>query len=125
MFAPNCPPGPLEPERQITWRSVNRNDGEGVVSGVTGSWSGDEVWVNFASYVQAPSVYRYDYATDHLSPYHIPDVGLDPSEYVTEQVEYESRDGTRISMFVIHRAGALADAWPWIAARTGSGPDGA
>lgn len=83
--------------------SVNRNDGEGVVSGVSGAWSGDEVWVSFMSYVQAPSVYRYDYAADCLSPYHVPDVGLDASAYVTDQVWYESPDGTRVSMFIIHR----------------------
>ena len=83
--------------------SVNRNEGEGIVSGVRGTWGGDAVWVHFESYVQPPSIYRYDYATDHLSPYHIPDVGLDASAYVTHQVWYASRDGTRVSMFIIHR----------------------
>jgi prolyl oligopeptidase len=33
----------------------------------------------------------------------VPEVGLDASEYVTDQVWYESRDGTRVSMFVTHR----------------------
>jgi prolyl oligopeptidase len=83
--------------------SVNRNEGEGVISGVSGSWSGDEVWVSFQSYVQPPSLYRYDYAADRLSPYHVPDVGLDASAYVTDQVWYESLDGTPVSMFIIHR----------------------
>ncbi|MDI1443235.1 prolyl oligopeptidase family serine peptidase [Polyangium sp. 6x1] len=82
--------------------SVNRNEGEGVVSGVSGAWSGDEVWVSFESYVQPPSHYRYDYATDRLTPYHVPDVALDPAAYVTNQVWYASPDGTRVSMFIIH-----------------------
>lgn len=89
--------------------SVNRNEGEGVVSGVSGSWGGDEVWVSFESYVQPPSLYRYDYAADRLTPYHVPDVGLDPEEYVTEQVWYESRDGTPVSMFIVHRKGLSRD----------------
>ncbi|WP_257453430.1 prolyl oligopeptidase family serine peptidase [Archangium lipolyticum] len=89
--------------------SVNRNEGDGIVSGISGSWRGDEVWVSFTSYVQAPSVYRYDYATDRLSPYHVPDVGLDASEYVTDQVWYESLDGTRVSMFIVHRKGLPRD----------------
>ena len=59
--------------------------------------------MDFTSYVQPPSVYRYDYAADRLTPYHVPDVGLDASAYVTDQVWYESRDGTRVSMFIIHR----------------------
>lgn len=89
--------------------AVNRNEGEGVVSGVSGSWGGGEVWVNFTSYVQAPSVYRYDYEADRLEPYHVPDVGLDPSDYETNQIWYESPDGTRVSMFVIHRKGLPRD----------------
>ena len=59
--------------------------------------------MDFTSYVQPPSVYRYDYEADRLTPYHVPDVGLDASAYVTDQVWYESRDGTQVSMFVIHR----------------------
>jgi prolyl oligopeptidase len=82
--------------------SVNRNEGAGVVSGVSGSWSGDEVWVSFESYVQPPSLYRYDFTTDCLAPYHVPDAGIDPSAHVTEQVWYASRDGTQISMFLVH-----------------------
>lgn len=83
--------------------SVNRNDGEGVVSGISGAWGGEEVWLTFESYVQPRSYYRYDYAADRLTPYHVPDVGIDPSAYETNQVWYESRDGTRVSMFVVHR----------------------
>jgi prolyl oligopeptidase len=83
--------------------SVDGTEGGGIISGVSGGWSGDKVWVRFESYVQAASVYRYDYASDRLTPYHVPDVGLDASAYVTEQVWYESRDGTPVSMFVIHR----------------------
>jgi prolyl oligopeptidase len=83
--------------------SVNRTEGGGIISGVSGGWNGDEVWVGFESYVQAASVYRYDCASDRLTPYHVPDVGLDASAYMTEQVWYESRDGTPVSMFVIHR----------------------
>ncbi len=83
--------------------SVDHSDGGVLVSGVGGSWDGDEVWVSFESYVQPPSVYRYDYEADRLTPYHVPDVGLDAADYVTDQAWYESRDGTRVSMFIIHR----------------------
>ena len=83
--------------------SVNQTSGGGVISGVSGAWGGDEVWVDFTSFVQPPSVYRYDYEADRLMPYHVPDAGVDASAYVTDQVWYESRDGTPVSMFVIHR----------------------
>lgn len=89
--------------------SVNHNEGEGVLSGVRGSWHGDEVWLDFTSWVQPPSVYRYDYTADRLLPYHVPDIGIDPSEIVTRQVWYASPDGTQISMFLVHRKDIAAD----------------
>src|SRR5262249_40752919 len=39
--------------------SVNRNEGSGVISGVSGAWQGADVWVNFMSYVHPPSIYGY------------------------------------------------------------------
>ncbi|HEU4324644.1 MAG TPA: prolyl oligopeptidase family serine peptidase [Roseiflexaceae bacterium] len=81
--------------------SVNRNNGGDTIEGIGGSWAGDEVWVDFESYVQPPSLYRYDYAADRLTPFHVPDAGLDPADYLTEQVRYESGDGTPVSMFVV------------------------
>src|SRR4051794_24059099 len=78
--------------------SVSGNEGGGVVSGVTGSWHGDEVWVEFQSFVQPLSIYRYDFDEDELTAYHVPEVGIDA---VTEQVWYESMDGTQVSMFVV------------------------
>jgi prolyl oligopeptidase len=57
----------------------------------------------FETFLQPPSLYRYDYAAEELAPRHVPDIGLDPSDYVTDQVWYDSRDGTRVSMFLVHR----------------------
>jgi prolyl oligopeptidase len=83
--------------------TVNRNEGSGVVSGVSGRWQGDEVWIEFQSYVQPPSAYRYDFDADTLTAYHVPRVGI---EAETEQVWYASRDGTQVSMFVVRPKGA-------------------
>lgn len=83
--------------------SVSGNEGGGVISGVTGSWHGDEVWVEFQSFVQPLSIYRYDFDEDELTAYHVPEVAIDA---VTEQVWYESMDGTQVSMFVVRPKGA-------------------
>lgn len=83
--------------------SVNGNEGGGVVSGVTGSWYGDEVWVEFQSFVQPLSIYRYDFDDDELTGYHVPDAAMDA---VTEQVWYESMDGTQVSMFIVRSRGS-------------------
>ena len=47
--------------------SVDHDEGGGVFSGVHGTWAGDEVWLDFTSWVQPASVYHYDYAADRLT----------------------------------------------------------
>lgn len=89
--------------------SVNRNDGEGVVSGVSGSWRGDEVRVSFMSFAQPPSIYRYDFEGDQLHPIAVPSTGIDLSDVVTEQVWIDAPDGTKVSMFLVHRGDAIPD----------------
>jgi prolyl oligopeptidase len=84
--------------------SVTGNEGGGVISGVTGSWYGDEVWVEFQSFVQPLSIYRYDFDDDELTAYHVPEVAIDA---VTEQVWYPSMDGTQVSMFVVRPKDAV------------------
>jgi prolyl oligopeptidase len=49
------------------------------------------------------SIYRYDVAANAVSEFRRPTVGLDPALYVTEQVFYASKDGTKVPMFVTHR----------------------
>ena len=67
--------------------SVNHTVGRSAASAARGA--SDDVWVDFTSYVQPQSVYRYDYEADRLTPYHVPDVGLDASSFVTDQVWYD------------------------------------
>jgi prolyl oligopeptidase len=39
-----------------------------------------------------------------VAVFRAPDLAFDPEDYVTEQVFYESKDGTRVPMFITHRA---------------------
>ncbi len=71
-------------------------------AGIRGYWSKPTVWVTFSSYTYPPSVFKYDFARDCLDLFHRPPVNIDSSLYFTEQVWYESYDGTRISMFLVH-----------------------
>jgi prolyl oligopeptidase len=48
-------------------------------------------------------VYRYDVGANRVDVVHRPSVALDPARYVTEQVFYRSKDGTRVPMFLTHR----------------------
>jgi prolyl oligopeptidase len=77
----------------------------GSVYNIAGRWDDSEVFVQFASFISPPAIYRYDFKTNRLDTFFAPKVPFDSSAYETEQVWYRSKDGTRVSMFVVHRKG--------------------
>ena len=85
----------------------------GSLFGVTAEWDGREVFYGFSSYAVPPTVYRIDVASGNSEPWKRVEADIDPARYVVTQVSYPSRDGTEISMFIVHRAGVT---------RTGNNP---
>jgi prolyl oligopeptidase len=81
----------------------------GSLLGVTGEWDGQEVFYGFSSYTVPPSVYRIDLASETAELWKRVEADIDPGRFVVTQVRYPSRDGTRISMFVVHRIGVTLD----------------
>lgn len=64
-----------------------------------------EAFLSYTSYNEPASIYRIDLATNERTLWERPDVPVDPSLVEVKQVWYESKDGTKISMFLIHRTG--------------------
>jgi prolyl oligopeptidase len=60
---------------------------------------------SFTSFTDPGTIYKYDYATGTSEVWFRPELKFDPSAYVTEQVFYPSKDGTRVPMFIVHRKG--------------------
>ena len=69
----------------------------------------EEVFYSFTSYTFPTSIYAYDMSTGQSRLLFRPKVALDPESYVTEQVFYPSKDGTRIPMFLIYKKGLKRD----------------
>ncbi|MBN2389320.1 MAG: S9 family peptidase, partial [Anaerolineae bacterium] len=63
----------------------------------------DEVFYAFTSFTTPGTIYRYDVATGESGIFRCPEVGFDPEDYITEQVFYPSKDGTRVPMFITRR----------------------
>ena len=57
----------------------------------------------FTSFTVPPTIYQYNVATGISTIFRKPEVAFDPTNYVTKQVFYTSKDGTKIPMFIIHR----------------------
>ena len=61
--------------------------------------SGDTLFYSYTNFYTPPHIYRHKETTE---PLHTPEVAQHP--IVTKQVEYTSEDGTRVPLFITHRA---------------------
>ncbi len=74
--------------------------GLGSVSGFGGLRDAKETFFSFTNYVTPTAIYRMDLTTDAVTLWRQPEVALDVASYLTEQVFFESRDGTRVPMVI-------------------------
>jgi prolyl oligopeptidase len=75
----------------------------GTVGALSAERGDSAVFYAFTSFLTPPSIHRLDPATGRTELWRRPKVDFDPAPYVTEQVFYTSRDGTRVPMFVTRR----------------------
>jgi prolyl oligopeptidase len=83
--------------------------GLGSVGGVSGDEDDPELFYSFASYLSPNTVYRHDVRTGRSGVVWAPRVAFDASRYETRQLFFQSKDGTRVPMFVTHRRGMALD----------------
>jgi prolyl oligopeptidase len=81
----------------------------GVVSGMSGRWSSAEGFYSFSSFAYPPTSYRYDVSTGRQEVWFRQQVPLRSDQFEVKQVWYQSKDGTRVPMFVAHRKGMKLD----------------
>ena len=76
-------------------------------AGVTAEVDRTEAYLTFTSFNYPTTIFRVDLATPQAVPelWERPDVPVDPAIAEVEQVWYPSKDGTRISMFLVHEKG--------------------
>lgn len=81
----------------------------GSLSNMAGEFDRDEAFYSFTSYDTPETTYRYSVSRDERTVWHTQDVDFDPDAYEVKQVWYTSKDGTRVPMFLAHRAGIELD----------------
>ncbi len=77
----------------------------GSAHGFGGRQDDPETFYSFASFTVPASIYRYNVATGEKSLLFQPKVKFNPDEYEVKQVFYNSKDGTRVPMFLAYRKG--------------------
>lgn len=65
----------------------------------------EELYYTFTSFTFPATIYKYNITTGESELYNKPQVDFIPEDYETEQVFYESKDGTKIPMFITYKKG--------------------
>ena len=84
--------------------------GLGTVSGFGGKSDDKFTFYTFTTFNFPPTIYKYDIATKTSTLFRQPEIpGFKPGDYETSQVFYNSKDGTRVPMFLVHKKGLKLD----------------
>ena len=83
--------------------------GIGSANGFGGRRDHTETFYSFSSFNRPPSIYRYDLASGKSALMREAKVKFSPDDYEVGQVFYESKDGTRVPMFIAHKKGLKLD----------------
>jgi prolyl oligopeptidase len=76
--------------------------GLGSAAGFGGHGDDTQTFFSFQSYTVPPTIYSYDVGTGESSLFREAVVDFDAEGYETHQLFFESKDGTRVPMFVTH-----------------------
>ena len=79
--------------------------GLGSASGFGGKKKETELYFSFTNYNNPESIYKLDIKTGDYSLYWKPEIDFKPEDYVSTQVFYPSKDGTKIPMMITHKKG--------------------
>ena len=79
--------------------------GIGTAGGFGARKEDTSLYYSFTSFTSPTSIYKYDIAAGTSELYERPDVDFNPDDYVTEQIFYTSKDGTKVPMFIVYKKG--------------------
>jgi prolyl oligopeptidase len=83
--------------------------GLGTASGFPGNIDAKETFFSYSSYTVPATIYRYDAVSGAITRFKAPMVGFDAGAYETRQAFCQSKDGTRIPMFITARKDLARD----------------
>jgi len=81
----------------------------GSVSQISGHWQGKDVFLEFSSYAVPRTIYRIDSASGKQSEWARTRAPVQSDRFEVKQVWFNSKDGTRIPMFLLHLRGIKLD----------------
>jgi prolyl oligopeptidase len=79
--------------------------------GVNSKPSDKYLYYYFTSYINPGTIYKYDISTGRSERYKKSSVKFNPADYISKQVFYRSKDGTRVPMIITHKKGLKMNAY--------------
>ncbi len=81
----------------------------GTAGGFDGEADQETLFYAFTSFTYPTTIFAYDVASGTSSVFKQPELDINPEDFETKQIFYESKDGTKIPMFIVHRKGMEMD----------------
>ena len=79
--------------------------GIGTAGGFGGEKEDTTLFYSFTSFTYPSAIFQYDIESGESELYWKPAIDFNPEAFDTKQVFYESKDGTKIPMFITHKKG--------------------
>lgn len=83
--------------------------GLGSASGFGARWDDDHLYYSFTSYITPGTTYKYDIESGASELYKKSGVQFNSDDYMSEQVFYTSKDGTKVPMIITYKKGLTMD----------------
>lgn len=77
--------------------------------GVNSKLNDKYLYYFFTSYIHPGSIYKYDISTGRSELSNVSNANFDPNDYVSKQVFYRSKDGTKVPMIITHKKNIMLD----------------
>ena len=81
----------------------------GSIGGFGGDAEDTETFYTVTSYTTPATIYHYDVVKNISTEYKKSEISFNSDEYVTEQKFYNSKDGTKVPIFITHKKGIKMD----------------
>ena len=65
----------------------------------------DDLYYSFSSYTYPSTIFNYNIESGESNLYRQPEIDFEPSDYITEQVFFKSKDQTTVPMFITYKKG--------------------
>jgi prolyl oligopeptidase len=83
--------------------------GLGSAGGFGGKWEEKELYYSFTNYIYPPTIFSFDADKGTSALYKKPEIDFNPNDFISRQVFYTTKDGTKIPMMITHKRGIKLD----------------